>query len=353
MDDQIKLDVEFDNEEIKNLIIEGSKNYALKKYDQASENFSEACEIHAKTYGEDNPTLLFLYGRSMFQIGVGKSEVFGGSRDSDTNPPKKESSPKESGNQDSNFQLADDVEEDDDDDDDDDQEQEEEQSDFEIAWDTLDSARYLFLSAIEKLREDEKNNMDEINNLEIKLAETFDILGEVSLESENFEQASKDFYDSLQLKKKIYPITSPLISEAHFKLSLAYEFLPEESSKQKAIDQMELAIESVNKRLEASNTTDPSLIKDLETRLEDLKKTEAESKALEKQKSDVLLGLMGEEASGDIKDKLASVLGGDVKDISSLIKKKKPQAAGSSSTHSKRKAEDEGINEEDLKKQKN
>ncbi|CDO56133.1 hypothetical protein DV495_002738 [Geotrichum candidum] len=327
-------DLAFGNPEIKKSILDGSKHYAFKEYELAAEKFSEASELHSVTFKKDNPTILFLYGRAVFQIGVSKSDVLGGNaskedkegssdkakKGSTSNADLKESNP--------NIQLADDVEDDDDEEED---AEEPAQDDFELAWELLDISRALFLEQVDALSADTSKNAEEIKKVQTKLAEVYDLLGEVSLESENFPQAAEDLEKSLDLKKKIYPVTSSLISEAHFKLSLAYEFCVEDPvSKDKAIHQMELAIKSVKERLKESATDDASLVKDLEARLEELKKSKAEEgKELEKQKADVLMGLIGQDASEGMKLKLASVLGeggaSAANDISSLVKKKKPK----------------------------
>lgn len=342
--------------EVQKLIIDGSKAYALKDFDSASDKFSEACEAFAEGHGEDNPTLLFLYGRAMFQIGLTKSDVLGGNGGNNNNSSGNgngesskqngKESPKEKENP--NFQLAEDVEEDEDEDEED---GEEEQTEFEIAWEALDAARMLFLREIKNAGDDKAK----IKSFNAKLAETYDLLGEVSLESENFPQASQDLLESLKLKQQLYESSSSLISEAHFKLSLAYEFCVEDpESKNKSIREMEQAIASVKDRLKKSATQDVNLVKDLETRLMDLKRSKYDD-ALEKQKTDALLGLMGQES--DMKQLLVDALGGSANDISSLVKKK-PSAASGDKGKGKRKphelneTETETETEPTIKKQK-
>ncbi|KAF5095808.1 hypothetical protein D0Z00_002997 [Geotrichum galactomycetum] len=335
MSDNIEADSDlaFGNPEIKKLILDGSKHYAFKEYELAAEKFSEASELHSVKFEKDNPTILFLYGRAVFQIGVSKSDVLGGNASKENKEGNSDKNKKSSKNDadtkesNPNIQLADDVEDDDEEED----EEEPTQDDFELAWELLDISRALFLEQVDVLSADASKNSEEIKKLQTKLAEVYDLLGEVSLESENFPQAAEDLEKSLNLKKKIYPVASSLISEAHFKLSLAYEFCVEDPiSKDKAIHQMELAIKSVKERLKESATEDATLVKDLETRLEELKRSKAEEgRELEKQKADVLMGLIGQDASEDMKLKLASVLGeggtSAANDISSLVKKKKPK----------------------------
>jgi len=57
-----------------------------------------------------------------------------------------------------------------------------------------------------------------------RLADTHDLLAEISLENERFPGAVSDFRAALALKQGLYPQESEIIAEAHFKLSLALEF---------------------------------------------------------------------------------------------------------------------------------
>lgn len=315
MEDQISSETQWSSK-IEKLIIDGSKDYALKDFEGASEKFSNACmEYSEENDGNDSPTLLFLYGRAMFQIGVTKSDVLGASNNANGESNKQADKDKSNGEANPNFQLADDVA---DDEDEEQEEDQEEQSEFELAWEALDAARALFLLEIKEVGED----ATKVKSLETKLAETFDLLGEVSLESENFPQAAQDLLESLVLKEKLYKPSSSLISEGHFKLSLAYEFCVEDpKSKDKAIKEMEKAIASVKERIKESETPDATLVKDLQTRLMELKKSKYDE-AIEQQKSDALLGLIGQDS--DMKQQIAAALGGAANDISSLVKKKKP-----------------------------
>ena len=55
--------------------------YAQKNYEEASDLFAQAAEMQSEMNGEMNPEnseILFLYGRSLFQVGQSKSDVLGG-----------------------------------------------------------------------------------------------------------------------------------------------------------------------------------------------------------------------------------------------------------------------------------
>lgn len=55
--------------------------YTHRKYDEAAEVYAQAAEMQAEMNGEmspENAEILFLYGRSLFKVGQGKSDVLGG-----------------------------------------------------------------------------------------------------------------------------------------------------------------------------------------------------------------------------------------------------------------------------------
>lgn len=67
--------------ELADLCAKGTSNYAHKNYNEAADYFARASELQAEINGEmepQNAELLFLYGRSLFKVGQGKSDVLGG-----------------------------------------------------------------------------------------------------------------------------------------------------------------------------------------------------------------------------------------------------------------------------------
>ena len=91
-----------------------------------------------------------------------------------------------------------------------------------------------------------------------QLSDIYDLLGEISLESENFCQSILDLRSSLALKLVLFSTHHKLVSEAHYKLSLALEFASamegvsdSDSAKgrEEAAEQMELAVRSVRERI--------------------------------------------------------------------------------------------------------
>lgn len=67
--------------QLADLIARAGRSYAAKDYNGASELYSQATELQARLNGEmtpQNAELLYLYGRCLYHVGAGKSEVLGG-----------------------------------------------------------------------------------------------------------------------------------------------------------------------------------------------------------------------------------------------------------------------------------
>ncbi|KAK4104628.1 hypothetical protein N658DRAFT_504226 [Parathielavia hyrcaniae] len=116
-------------------------------------------------------------------------------------------------------------------------EEEEEEDDLGVAFEVLDLARVLFTKHLEvvqakvetqqgKGKEVAEPGSDSpvIKHIKERLADTHDLLAEISLENERYPNAITDCRASLQYKQELYPFESEVIAEAHFKLSLALEF---------------------------------------------------------------------------------------------------------------------------------
>ncbi|KAK5724216.1 hypothetical protein LTR17_013502 [Elasticomyces elasticus] len=109
---------------------------------------------------------------------------------------------------------------------------EEEEDDFAIAYEILDTARVLLTRKLSSLQNPTQDPTDpstitsspESRQIKERLADTHDLLAEISLENERFSDAVSDTRDALALKLELYPQESSLVAEAHFKLSLALEF---------------------------------------------------------------------------------------------------------------------------------
>ncbi|RKP29201.1 hypothetical protein METBISCDRAFT_19193 [Metschnikowia bicuspidata] len=345
------------------LINEGSQAYSRKDYDLASSKYADACAALNDEQGTDSPDLLLLYGKALFQSGVSKSGVLGGA------PPEERKSEEDEGNFEEGIAHEDAVEaevgqqeqevEERHEGGNEGQEEEkgeekgageregqpaeEEHSDFEAAWDILDLARSLFEKRISAEFTELKtpylasDNAEPTSNYVAnvkKLSEVYDLLGEVSLESENFVQAAADLESCLQLRLKLYdPELSSMLSEVHFKLSLALEFCSDDPTlRGRAAEHVKHAIDILKARTEketeaAKAKDNEQLLQELEERYDELRKDLEQE--IREQQMNIISGILGE-VTGDSSahTKLASAVQSRVNDLSSMVKKRKAQPGG-------------------------
>ncbi|KAF9927021.1 hypothetical protein BGZ67_007791 [Mortierella alpina] len=212
----------------------GTKAFALQDYELAVEKFGLASEMLGQVYGETNPkcaNTLFMYGKALLEHAIQQSSVLGGvtekkSKDeleavvaaaAGTSSSATSSTP-------SNPRFVFEGDEDEDEEEEGGEEGgaaeggEEEQDDFAVAWDVLDLARVLY------------HRMGTEEAL-LKLGDVHIALGDVSLESENFEQAVADFREAITVKEARLEPDDRQLAEAHYKLALALEYSPTESDK--------------------------------------------------------------------------------------------------------------------------
>ncbi|KAA8569482.1 hypothetical protein MFRU_004g02540 [Monilinia fructicola] len=308
----------------------GTAEYAQKRYEDAVDHYAQASELQAEINGEmspENAEILFLYGRALFKVAQQQSDVLGGRASGEKQKPKKKSSGKKAdtikeedepvkaeeeqkdetlkteGEQkrdevaeealaiianggaakkeessskdpkkplftftgDENFEDSDEEEEEEG------EEDEEEDDPLNLAFDILDLTRVLFEKRLEadegegKGKEIGDNAMT--THIKERLADTRDLLGEISLENERFPAAVSDFRESLALKESLFPEEDEQIAEAHYKLSLALEFASitqtetddnktnagtdnvDEEMRAEAVKELELAIKSTKLKL--------------------------------------------------------------------------------------------------------
>lgn len=113
------------------------------------------------------------------------------------------------------------------------------------------------------------------------LAETLIVLGEISLESENFSAAIEDIKQGLEIQKAFYEKDSRKIAETYYKLGIAYST---DSQIDEAIESFNGSLEYLKNRIEniekISNGKDEieeeineikSLIPDIEEKIADMK----------------------------------------------------------------------------------
>lgn len=344
--------------EISTLLQLGAEAMAAKQYELAVEHYSQLCQLkNLENGGSDDPDCMFLYGKALFENAVANSDVLGatGSK-KDPNAEEENKNDKTAAEPVFTEQLAEEeieedeqpavAEEDDSSDEevpfneDGEEEEEEEEDDFSIAWEILDLTRVLYESKLDSLVDSsplpkqtpyfQTDKLSEIEptlttneslHITKKLADTFDLLGELSLETENFNQATNDFQRMLDLKLQLYPLHCGQVTEAYFKISLAWEFNSvDPAAISNAISSMESAIRSIVTRTvmakETGEEVDIDLIGEMKARLIDLKSGDLQIK---EEKDRIMKGIMGEISQ----PQTAPATEVKVNDLSGMVKKRK------------------------------
>ncbi|KAI0642340.1 hypothetical protein C8Q79DRAFT_247217 [Trametes meyenii] len=230
--------------------------FALKKYEQSVEHYASALEIATKKYGEqasETADLYFAYGKALLENAITQSGVLGKQEQEDVEDSKEAANSGAflsfSGDPDDDHPGEDvavdlfaeaqkaaeeiDAAEEDEDEDDNDAEPED---DFNAAWEVLDLARAIY-----------EKNQEESNEVKLKLADIYITLGDVSLETEKFDQAITDYTAGLALKTELLPLSSRQIAEAHYKLSIVLDLTSGRLGD--SIVHAERALDSVEARL--------------------------------------------------------------------------------------------------------
>ncbi|KAH9921679.1 uncharacterized protein BXZ73DRAFT_91713 [Epithele typhae] len=228
--------------------------FALKKYEQAVEHYASALELVTKKHGEDaleTADLYFAYGKALLEHAISQAGVLG-----KQDPDEPVEDDKDASNSGAFLSFSGDAEDEavdlfgaaqkaveeadaaaeEDEEDDDDDDDAEPEDDFNAAWEVLDLARAIF-----------EKQPDPSDELKLKLAEVFITLGDVSLETEKFEQAISDYEAGLALKDPLLPLSSRQIAEAHYKLSIVLDLTAGRLGD--SIVHAERALDSVEARL--------------------------------------------------------------------------------------------------------
>ncbi|KZP01730.1 hypothetical protein CALVIDRAFT_16754 [Calocera viscosa TUFC12733] len=247
---------------IKEYVDLAQRAYALRKYEDAVENYAKALEAFTEKHGENSPEsadLLYKYGKALLENAISQNSALGkeppaAEVDEDVAPADKEGKIIISGDgedaqeeEESDEEMGEVIMEgqeavklgevgDDGDEEDEDQEMgdAEPEDDFNAAWEVLDLARAFY----------EKGDNDDAK---LKLAETYIALGDISLETEKFDQALSDYTSALKLKTELLPSSSRQIAEVHYKLTIVCDLTV--GKLQEAITHAQAAKDSLEARL--------------------------------------------------------------------------------------------------------
>lgn len=294
----ISEEVNLSFQDVQTLIDMGTQSYALGNYEESAEKFALAIEIQVNSlgqYADENAETFYLYGRALLATAVIKNTVLG-------EPVEKPEEPSASTDTDQKFSFAEYSDEEEDLEDEGKQLNDidiPQADDLELAWENLDVARLIFSNQ----KGDDKK---------LRLADVHLALGDVSLESENFDQAVKDYNEALNIKLQISPDACRELAEAHFKLGLALEYSEQVED---AIIHVQAAMDALMTRLNLTKT--------------DVEKVELKGFLSEMQSklTDLNTLLLKEEQGESIAQPPKVVQDQVVKDVSSLVKKRKVDVA--------------------------
>ncbi|KAK3326382.1 hypothetical protein B0H66DRAFT_600508 [Apodospora peruviana] len=234
-------------------------------------------------------------------------------------------------------------------------EAEEEEDDLAVAFEILDLARVLFNKKLEAIAESKEpkdqesvqSDLPAIRHINERLADTHDLLAEISLENERYPNAITDSRASLKYKKELFPQESEIIAEAHFKLSLALEFASvtkssddkgdsqiDQALRDEAATELEAAIASTklklqNQEVELATLHNPEdndltrkqiteikeVIADMEQRLVELRKPPVDINAA--------LGLPARPTEEKVEVEVPEEVKRNAHDLSGLVKRKR------------------------------
>ncbi|XP_053710669.1 histone-binding protein N1/N2-like isoform X2 [Synchiropus splendidus] len=251
-------------EEAKKLLGTGNKHLVMGDVVSAVGVFQEACSMLAARYGDtadECGEALFLCGKSLLELARMENSVLGNALEG---VPESEEEPQPST---PNIESADNLDDDVDDDDESDEEggeengekEEDEVGNLQLAWEMLELAKVIYKR---------KENKDD----QLMAAQAYLILGQVSIESDNYAQALEDFQECLTLQQKHLPPHSRLLAETHYHVASTLCYIDQYSQ---AIEHFNSSVKVIEERLamlqEAINSAAAGASEDDVKEMEELK----------------------------------------------------------------------------------
>lgn len=229
------------------LLLSGKRDFIVQDYASAAASLEEACKLLANLYGETakecGEAYLF-YGRALLELARQESDVLGNALESEEE--KEDDDDDEEDGEEEKSQEGDSAENEEDAEEDlekpepalkEDTEpppsepgtstagpsglssppKEEDVPNLQLAWEVLEIAKNIF----KRQAEEETENQNEHR---LKVAEVLLRLGEISLESDNCEQAVEDFSECLKIQMELLEADSRKMAETYYQRGLAYSF---------------------------------------------------------------------------------------------------------------------------------
>jgi len=171
-------------------------------------------------------------------------------------------------------------------------EDEEDPSNLQLAWEMLELAKVAYSHKLEGASEEEKKAV------EVKICETLLSLGEVSLESESYEQAVLDITDCLNKRKALYAADSRRVAETYYHLGVALGHFNKFDEAVKALEDsiacLELRMENLKNEKESKDEskaddafyTRESEIAEIESLIPEIKEKIQDTKDMKQQSAD-------------------------------------------------------------------
>ncbi|KAJ2491469.1 hypothetical protein IWW37_002244 [Coemansia sp. RSA 2050] len=343
---------------IADLLETGTRAFALGEWEDAIDNFGQLASITEQTFGSESQRYadgLVMYGRALLQHAIEQNALLaektladaatgnlGKEEDEEAvGVPTKaninfegepdfrqiESLALEDGSSSKGKQA----------DADEDEEDEEEEDGFAAAWDVLDLARVIQAKATD-------------SKSQLKYAETLMLLGDVSMESESFGQAVKDFSAALEVKMQYLDDSNRELAELYYKLALAHEYNQENNQALELMKDVQRILGNRLKIVEASDKDEDAaeaeslkeVLDDVASKIEEWKSPQKpiDFNAMTPEES-----ALAERAKVMLKEAMES---GKINDISNLVRPRREKVAGGESS-GKRKPEEEDTEAKRLK----
>merc|ERR1719220_2857571 len=124
----------------------------------------------------------------------------------------------------------------------------------------LELAKNILMKQSESLKDTDKDRKSLVDS---RICDTYQTLGEVSIENENYQQAIDDLETCLKRRKDMLPEDSRVIAETQYQLGVAQGF---NSDFDRAVESLDAAISVLQKRVEnlkaEKESKDPAKAKD-------------------------------------------------------------------------------------------
>ncbi|CAE6350303.1 unnamed protein product [Rhizoctonia solani] len=245
--------------------------YALRNYEEAVDHYATALELARNEYGENSAPfaeLLLVYGRALIENAISQNSVLGKDKQEEEAPKESDGagpsgdSKTQPGN--GRIYFGDSASSDGEgvgdetvdtaagdlstvqeggEEGGEEPDEEEPEDDFNAAWDVLDLARTYY-------------DKQEGDDMKLKLSEAYMSLGDVSMETEKFEQAVSDYTSGLAIKTQLLPFYSRQVCEAHYRLALVLDLTPNKVTEgvrhiEQAISSLQARVAVIKDRLES------------------------------------------------------------------------------------------------------